>query len=151
MQKAKQGDTVRVHYRGTLEDGSVFDSSADGDPIEFTIGEGEVIPGFEDAVVGMAVGEKKEQRILPEQAYGDREEELMFEVDRSTLPADAELTVGDLLQLTFPNGETAPVKVAAVSDKSVQLDANHPLTGKTLIFELELVEIGEAAAQSARG
>lgn len=141
MKKAQKGDTVEVHYRGTLEDGEEFDSSRGGDPIEFTIGKGQVIPGFENAVTGMSEGEKKTQTISAEDAYGEREEELMFEVDRGSMPIDTEVNVGDILQLTFPNGETAPVRVAAVTEKSVTLDANHPLTGKALVFELELMKI----------
>lgn len=141
MKKAQKGDTVEVHYRGTLEDGEEFDSSRGGDPIEFTIGAGQVIPGFENAVVGMGEGETKQQTISADEAYGEHEEELVFEVDRTSMPIGSEVKVGDVLQLTFPNGETAPVRVAGMNEKSVMLDANHPLTGRTLVFELELVKI----------
>lgn len=141
MKKAQKGDTVEVHYRGTLEDGEEFDSSRGGDPIEFTIGAGQVIPGFENAVTGMSVGETKQEKVDADDAYGEREEDLVFEVDRTSMPIGEDVSVGDILQLTFPNGETAPVRVAALNEKSVMLDANHPLTGKTLVFELELMNI----------
>lgn len=141
MKKAEKGDTVEVHYRGTLEDGEEFDSSRGGDPIEFTIGAGQVIPGFENAVVGMGEGETRQQKIEANDAYGEHEEDLIFEVDRAAVPIGNDVSVGDILELTFPNGENAPVRIAQINEKSVMLDANHPLTGKTLVFELELMKI----------
>lgn len=141
MRTAKNGDSVQVHYRGTLEDGSEFDSSAGGDPIRFTIGSGEVIPGFEQAIVGMAVGEKKQQRIPAHDAYGEPQDDLIFEVGRDALPSDAEVKEGDVLEMTFPDGQVAPVRISGLSESTITLDANHPLTGETLIFELELVAI----------
>jgi peptidylprolyl isomerase len=138
---AKEGDTVRVHYHGTLEDGSTFDSSEGGDPIEFTIGKGEVIDGFERAVIGMEPGDKKRQKIEVADAYGERHPELVFEVERSNLPAGAEVSEGDFLEISLPDGSTAPVQVAGVSTKVLKLDANHPLAGKDLVFDLELVSI----------
>jgi peptidylprolyl isomerase len=140
--KARRGDTVNVHYRGTLDDGTVFDSSEGGDPIRFTIGGGEVIPGFENAVEGMSAGEKKTERIAAENAYGERDEELVFDVHRNQLPDDAEVSIGDTLQVGFPDGSSASVQVAALQEQTVTLDANHPLAGKALTFELELVGIG---------
>jgi peptidylprolyl isomerase len=141
MQQAKHGDTVRVHYRGTLDDGTEFDSSAGSEPIVFTIGEGQVIPGFESAVQGMAAGEKKKERIQANDAYGDRRDDLVFTVGREQMPEGTEVEVGDLLQVGFPDGSNAAVQVAAMDEQSVTLDANHPLAGKDLTFELELVAI----------
>jgi peptidylprolyl isomerase len=141
MQQAKRGDTVQVHYRGTLDDGTEFDSSAGSDPIVFTIGEGQVIPGFENALEGMTTGEKKTERIEAENAYGDHRDELVFSVGRDQMPDAEEVEVGDMLQVGFPDGSNAAVTVAAVDGDSVTLDANHPLAGKNLTFELELVSI----------
>ena len=141
MQQAKRGDTVRVHYRGTLDDGTEFDSSAGSDPIAFTIGSGQVIPGFENAIEGMAPGEKKTERIDAGNAYGGRRDDMVFTVGREQMPEDADVEVGDMLQVGFPDGSNATVQVAAIDERSVTLDANHPLAGKDLTFELELVSI----------
>jgi FKBP-type peptidyl-prolyl cis-trans isomerase 2 len=143
MPHAKQGDTVHVHYRGTLDDGSEFDSSTDGDPISFTIGSGDVIAGFESAITGMSAGEKKTAHMTAGDAYGERRDELVFKVGRDQIPPDNDVEVGDMLQVGFPDGTSANVQVAEVDDESVTLDANHPLAGKALTFELELVKIGE--------
>ena len=140
QQQAKRGDTVHVHYKGTLDDGSVFDSSEGSDPISFTLGGGDVIPGFENAIEGMSVGEKKTSRMEPGDAYGDRREELVFTVGKDEMP-EGDIEVGDMLQVGFPDGSSSAVQVAAVGDTSVQLDANQPLAGKALTFELELVRI----------
>jgi peptidylprolyl isomerase len=140
-QQAKRGDKVLVHYRGTLDDGSQFDSSEGGEPISFTLGEGEVIPGFENAVEGMTAGEKKTERMDPADAYGDHRNELVFTVGREQMPDGDEIEVGDMLQVGFPDGRNATVTVTAVEDGEVTLDANHPLAGKNLTFELELVSI----------
>ena len=141
--KAKRGDTVHVHYKGTLDDGSVFDSSEGSDPISFTIGGGQVIAGFENAIEGMSVGETKTSRMEPEDAYGDRREELVFSVGKDQMPEGADIEVGDMLRVGFPDGSSSAVQVAAVEADSVQLDANHPLAGKPLTFELELVRIDD--------
>lgn len=141
MSQAKRGDTVHVHYRGTLDDGSEFDSSAGSDPITFTIGAGQVIPGFENAIEGMSLGDKKTERIEAENAYGDRRDELVFTVPRDQMPDGADVEVGDMLRVGFPDGSNAAVQVSAMDDQSVTLDANHPLAGKNLTFELELVAI----------
>jgi FKBP-type peptidyl-prolyl cis-trans isomerase 2 len=143
MPHAKQGDTVHVHYRGTLDDGSEFDSSTDGDPISFTIGSGDVIAGFESAITGMSAGDKKTVHMTPGDAYGERRDELVFKVGRDQIPPDNDVEVGDMLQVGFPDGTSANVQVAELDDESVTLDANHPLAGKALTFELELVKIGE--------
>ena len=141
MQQAKRGDTVKVHYRGTLDDGTEFDSSAGSEPIAFTIGSGQVIPGFESAIEGMSTGDRKTERIEAGNAYGDRRDELVFKVGREQMPEGAEVEVGDMLRVGFPDGSDAAVQVAAVDEQSVTLDANHPLAGKDLTFELELVSI----------
>ncbi|MEA2570217.1 MAG: hypothetical protein QOI24_2218 [Acidobacteriota bacterium] len=140
MTQAKQGDTVHVHYKGSLEDGTLFDSSEGNDPISFTIGAGEVITGFEEAIVGMSEGDSKTERIVPARAYGDRRDELVFSVGRDQMP-EGEVEVGDMLSVGFPDGRTASVRIAELDDESVTLDANHPLAGKTLVFELKLVSI----------
>jgi FKBP-type peptidyl-prolyl cis-trans isomerase 2 len=140
MQQAKKGDTVHVHYKGTLDDGSVFDSSEGNDPISFTLGSGDVIPGFENAIEGMSIGERKTERMEPGDAYGDRREELVFTVGKDQMP-EGDVEAGDMLQVGFPDGSSSAVTVAAVLEDAVQLDANHPLAGKPLTFELELVSI----------
>ena len=141
MRKAKQGDTVHVHYKGTLDDGSVFDSSEGKDPISFTLGNGEVIDGFDNAVEGMSLGDKKTERFEPAQAYGDHHENLVFTVPKDQMPEGTEIEIGDMLQVGFPDGGSSAVTVAAGDDDGVKLDANHPLAGKALTFELELVSI----------
>lgn len=141
MTRAKNGDTVRVHYTGKLEDGSVFDSSEQRDPLEFTVGSGQVIPGFESAVTGMAVGESKSATLPPEEAYGPHREELMATVDKEQLPDDLDVAVGQRLQVQQPDGRRLVVSVAEIGDKTVTLDANHELAGKTLTFELKLVDV----------
>src|SRR5688572_23664454 len=132
MQQARRGDTVHVHYRGTLADGSEFDTSAGSDPIRFTIGAGEVIPGFETAVEGMSAGEKKTYTIPTDDAYGERREDLVFTVGRDQMPPGDEVEVGDMLRIGFPDGSSAAVQVAALDDQSITLDANHPLAGQAL-------------------
>jgi peptidylprolyl isomerase len=141
MQQAKRGDTVQVHYRGTLDDGTEFDSSAGRDPLEFTIGEGQVIPGFEEAVVGMATGDTKKQRIEAKDAYGEHSDELVFAVSRGRIPEGTEVAVGDTLRIGFGDGQTAAVQVTELDADTITLDANHPLAGEALTFELELVAI----------
>lgn len=141
MQQAKRGDTVHVHYRGTLDDGTEFDSSAGSEPIVFTLGAGEVIPGFEQAIEGMSAGEKKTERIEAVNAYGDRRDELVFTVGTDQMPEGGDVEVGDMLRVGFPDGSSAAVQVTALDDTQVTLDANHPLAGKNLTFELELVAI----------
>jgi len=141
MNQAKTGDTVRVHYTGKLEDGMIFDSSKDRPPLEFTIGGGEVIPGFESGIIGMEVGQVKTISIAPEEAYGPRREDLVLYVKKTDFPEDITPTVGQQLQIRQPNGRIIDLMVTEVGDESVTLDANHPLAGKTLIFDVELVEI----------
>jgi FKBP-type peptidyl-prolyl cis-trans isomerase 2 len=141
MAEAKQGDTVKVHYTGKLNDGTVFGSSVDSEPLQLTIGNGQVIPDVEQAVVGMNPGESKTVKVLPEQAYGLYQEEMVVEVDRNQLPSDLELEVGKQLQVHQQDGQKAVVTVVDVSESSVKLDANHPLAGEELTFDLQLVEI----------
>ena len=140
MAQVQNGDTVRVHYTGTLDDGTVFDSSKGREPIEFTVGGGQVIAGFDEAVSGMTAGEAKKVTIPAVQAYGERRDELMLRVDRARFPDDVEPQVGQQFQMSQGEQEFV-VNVAAVEGASVTLDANHPLAGKDLTFELELVDI----------
>lgn len=140
-QTAQLGDTVTIHYKGSLEDGSIFDSSEGADPLEFTLGEHQVIGGLEEAIVGMSAGEKKVATIAPDAGYGDREEELVFKVSRSSIQPGAEVEVGDSVRVQLPDGQSAAMHVMATDDMSITLDANHPLAGKTLIFNVELLSI----------
>jgi len=137
----KDGDTVKVHYTGQLEDGSVFDSSIQREPLEFTLGQGQLIPGFEKAVVGLKVGEKTTANIPCAEAYGDENPEMILEVEKSHLPEDLDPEVGVQLQLNQPDGQVIPVQITKVEGDKVTIDANHPLAGKDLIFNIELVEI----------
>lgn len=141
MAAAQQGDMVRVHYTGRLEDGSVFDSSDGGEPLEFTIGRGMMIPGFEQGVVGMEPGEVRTVIIAADQAYGIYQPQGVIEVARSEIPANIPLEVGTQLQATGPDGRPAYMTVLELSADRVKLDGNHPLAGKDLTFDLELVEI----------
>jgi peptidylprolyl isomerase len=142
MDSAKRGQTVRVHYTGTLEDGSVFDSSHGGDPLEFTLGSGQVIPGFDEAVAGMRVGESKSVTIPADQAYGPHRDELLLTIDRDQLPDEMVPEVGQTLQMS-DGRQTFPVTIREVGTSQVVLDANHPLAGKELTFDLSLVEVVE--------
>ena len=141
MAQVKKGDEVQVHYTGKLTNGDIFDTSIDGDPLQFTIGEGTVIPGFEQAIIGMEPGESKIADIPPDQGYGPRYENLVIEVDPDQLPAEMDPQVGQHLQIQLADGRTTVVKVSEISDESVKLDANHPLAGKTLTFDIQLVGI----------
>lgn len=141
MERARNGDTVSVHYTGKLTDGTVFDSSAEREPLKFTIGEQQVIVGFEQAIEGMATGEKKTVQIQPDQAYGPHHGELVFQIERGNLPGEIDPEVGQRLTFQRPDGQTVPLTVTAVTDSAVTLDANHPLAGRELTFDLELVDI----------
>jgi peptidylprolyl isomerase len=141
MSQAKKGDSVKIHYTGTLEDGTVFDSSAGRDPLDFTLGSGQVIVGFDEAVLGMSIGDKKKVSIPSHKAYGEKNEDLVIEVPKDQVPPDLNPEVGQKLQMGGPNGELVVVTVVEVNDAVVILDANPPLAGKTLIFDLELVAI----------
>ena len=141
MNTAKAGDTVRIHYTGKLEDGTRFDSSEGRDPLEFSLGGGQVIPGFDNAVEGMSVGEKKSVTIQPEEAYGPRRDQLIQDVPRDQLPDDMAPAVGMELQARNENGQVMRFAVTAVDDTSITVDGNHPLAGKPLDFDIELVAI----------
>lgn len=141
MSIAKQGDTVKVHYTGKLKDGSVFDSSANREPLEFTLGSGNMIPGFEQAVLGMDSGDKKTAEIPVDQAYGEKREDMIISVPRENVPGDIQPEVGQQLAIQQQGGQQVPVTVTEVTDEKVVLDANHPLAGKDLVFEIELVEV----------
>ena len=141
MSQAKSGDTVKIHYTGTLDDGTQFDSSAGREPLEFELGSGQVIPGFDKAVEGMAVGDSKNVRIEAVDAYGPRHEQLVQEVDRSLLPDDLDPREGMTLQSNSPDGQTMQFTVTAVAAETITVDANHPLAGQALSFDIELVEI----------
>lgn len=141
MSQAKSGDTVRIHYTGTLDDGTEFDSSAGREPLEFSLGGGQVIPGFDSAVNGMSVGDSKTVTISPEDGYGPRHEQLVQQVPKSTLPEDIEPAVGMQLQSQTPDGQIMNLVVVEIAEESITLDANHPLSGHALTFAIELVEI----------
>jgi peptidylprolyl isomerase len=137
----KDGKTVKVHYTGTLGDGTVFDTSVEREPLEFTMGEGRVIPGFEEAVKGMKVGQSKTVTIPADKAYGPHSDDLILVIERTQLPENLNPGVGQRLQMQQENGRLSVVIVTDVSPKTITLDANHPLAGKDLTFELKLVEV----------
>jgi len=141
MQQVKSGDTVKVHYHGKLTDGTTFDSSAGREPLEFEVGSGMVIKGFDEGVTGMKVGEKKTINIPVEEAYGEKQEEMMVEFPINQFPPDLKPEVGMPLTMTTAQGHPVQVVIAEVKSETVILDANHPLAGHDLIFDLELVEI----------
>ena len=141
MSQVKSGDKVKVHYTGKLEDGSVFDSSREREPFEFTVGAGQVIPGFDNGVVGMTAGDQKTLTIEAEQAYGQRRDELVLEVKKDMFPENITPEVGQQLQMEQQDGQVVNVVISEMKEEMVTLDANHPLAGKTLIFEIELVAI----------
>ena len=142
MQQAKSGDTVKVHYSGRLIDGTTFDSSSGREPLEFKVGNGDVIKGFDDGVTGMAVGEKKTVHIPADEAYGQKDENRIVDFPRTNFPADMEPEVGMQLNMTNGAGQVIPVVIVDVNEENVILDANHPLAGEDLIFDIELVDIG---------
>ena len=142
MSQAKSGDNVQIHYKGTLDDGSEFDSSAGRDPLAFQLGSGQVIPGFDKAVDGMTVGDSKTVRIEAADAYGERADELVQEVPKTALPPEMEPEVGMALQSQTPEGHVMNLVVTEVTEATITVDANHPLAGQALTFEIELVSIG---------
>jgi FKBP-type peptidyl-prolyl cis-trans isomerases 2 len=141
MQQVKKGDKVKIHYHGRLNDGTVFDSSNGRQPLEFEVGSGMVIPGFDAGVTGMAVGEKKTINIPFLEAYGPVREEMVIEFPKTNFPAELNPEVGMQLSMSNASGQQFPVVVKEIKEEVVVLDANHPLAGKDLIFDLELVEI----------
>ncbi len=144
-EQAKKGDTVRVHYEGRLTDGQVFDSSEGGEPLEFEVGSGQVITGFDEGVQGMSVGDKKTIEIEADDAYGQRNEALTREVPRDSMTLENDPQPGMNLVLQLPDGNEIPVAITEVTEEAITLDANHPLAGHKLIFDIELVGLTEAA------
>jgi peptidylprolyl isomerase len=142
MAQANAGDKVSIHYTGRLDDGTVFDSSREREPLQFEVGSGQVIPGFDRAVAGMEEGEQKTVRIPAEEAYGSRRDDLLLEVEKSAFPPAIEPEVGQRLQMSQGPGQPAVVTVTEVAEDKVTLDANHPLAGQDLTFDLELVQVG---------
>lgn len=141
MAQAKTGDTVHIHYTGRLADGTVFDTSQDREPLSFTLGEGRVIPGFEEAVAGMEPGESKVTEIPSTEAYGPRRPEMEMSVPRTQLPDGLDPQVGQQLQMQTAEGQAFPVRVTGTSDETIELDANHPLAGEDLTFDIQLVKV----------
>lgn len=144
MTKVKNGDKVKVHYTGTLEDGSVFDSSANREPLEFEVGGGQMIPGFDKGVVGMELNETKNISIASVDAYGEQRQELIQEVSKELLPKEMEVTVGQTLVSQTPEGQQFHVIVKEIKEDTIVIDGNHPLAGKDLKFEIKMVEITPA-------
>lgn len=141
MQQVKEGDVVRVHYTGKLTDGEQFDSSVGREPLEFTVGAGQMIKGFDDAMPGMSVGDKKTINIPPEHAYGEKNEQAIIEFPKENVPPEMKLEIGMQLQLKDQEGRPFPVTVSDIREDAVILDANHSLAGKELVFDIELMEI----------
>jgi len=142
MAQAKSGDVVHVHYTGKLDDQSVFDSSDGRDPLSFELGKGQVIPGFDGAVSGMEEGEKKTVTIESDEAYGPRVEQLVFTAPRENLPEGYDPKVGEVMRLEAKDGRQMDVMITHADEKGVRMDGNHPLAGKDLTFDIELVKIG---------
>lgn len=145
MSSAKRGDKVTVHYHGTLQDGTVFSSTRESEPLQFTIGQDQIIPGFEEAVVGMTEGEKKNFKLNPDQAYGDYHEDKVFNVPKDQIPNDINPEKGMSLQVQPQEGEALLVKVVNLDEQVVTLDANHPLAGEDLYFDIELLAVETAS------
>ena len=141
MAQAKKGDTVQVHYTGKLQDGTVFDTSRERHPLQFTLGNGQVIAGFENAIAGMNIGESKTAVIPVEQGYGPRRDEMIVTIKRDTLPPDLDARVGQRLEITQTDDQVMLVTVTGVTESGITIDANHPLAGKVLTFDLELLGI----------
>ena len=141
MSKAKGGDKVKVHFTGKLESGEVFAESRGGEPFEFLLGEGNVIPGFENGILGMEKGEKKTITVSPGEAYGQRSEELIANIKKADLPEDGSLVIGQKLKMQAPDGGHIDLVIAGIDEDFITLDANHPLAGNTLVFNVELIEI----------
>jgi peptidylprolyl isomerase len=141
MTEAKVGDTVTVHYTGSLDDGTVFGHASENEPLEFTIGQENILPSFEKAVIGMSEGDSKTVSIPPEDAFGEHREDLVFDVEKSAIPPNIELQQGAVLRVGSEAGDNFPVIVKNIGDKTVTLDGNHPLAGQVLKLDIKLVEI----------
>jgi peptidylprolyl isomerase len=151
MQKVEGGNYVSVHYKGTLADGEQFDSSEGRPPMEFKTGAGQMIKGFENAVMGMELNEKKTFTLSPEDAYGERDEKRTHQFPRAEIPPEITPEVGQLLALTSPEGQQIPARITTVDDKNVTVDLNHPLAGQSLTFEVEVVGISDTSTQQPAG
>jgi peptidylprolyl isomerase len=141
MAEAKVGDTVKIHFTGKLQDETVIETSKDRDPLEFKIGDGNVIPGLEQGVIGMAAGDKKTIAISPEDAFGQPQEDLLVDINKSEFPKDVELKAGAYLNIESSDGKEFKAKVVEIKEEMVTLDANHPLAGATINYDVELIEI----------
>lgn len=141
MAQAKIGDNVKIHYTGRLDSGEIFDSSKGREPLAFKIGDKSMIPGFEAAVIGMNIGDSKVEKIPAKDAYGEHNEQFVFTMGRENIPPDLNVEIGLELDMHGQSGECIPVVVTSLTDKDITLDANHPLAGKDLTFEIQLVEI----------
>ena len=141
MTQAKRGDTVKIHYTGRLEDTTTFETSAEHDPLQFTLGEGKMIPGFEKAVIGMKPGESKTVKVPADKAYGPYRKDLTIEVGREKIPPNLKAEVGHPLRIRLADGKTTMVKVIELSESTITLDGNHPLAGEDLTFDIQLIEI----------
>jgi len=151
MTGAKKGDTVKVDYEGSFDDGKIFDNSkSHGAPIEFEVGTGKVIKGFDDAIAGMKKGEEKTIKIAAADGYGEYMKELVKEVAKEQMPADQEPKAGMMLAIGLPNGEQIPAKITKVTDKTVTIDLNHPLAGKNLNFKLALVDLNSGSKEKSK-
>jgi len=139
--EAKNGDTVKVHYTGKLENGTQFDSSVSGDPLQFELGAGQLIPGFEQAVLGMSPGDSITTTISADEAYGPHQEEMVMVVEKEKFPPHIDPSIGQQLEVQYDEDRTINVRVTEVSEQEVTLDANHPLAGEDLVFDIKLVEI----------
>lgn len=140
-QTVKEGNTISVEYTGKFEDGEVFDTSRGKQPLSFTVGAGQLIPGFDSAVVDMAAGDQRTVTIEPKNGYGDYREDLLISMPKTNIPSDMDLEIGMMVNLTNKEGNPVPAKVKGLEEESVSLDVNHPLAGKTLVFEIEVVSI----------
>lgn len=143
MASVESGSAVQVHYTGKLEDGTVFDTSRDREPLNFTVGEGQVIPGFEKAVMGMEAGDSTTTEVPPQEGYGERREDLVVQVALDRISDEISPEVGQQLQLRLNDGRQVPVIVKSVNEGTVTIDANHPLAGKKLVFDIEVVDVGD--------
>ncbi len=151
MQKVEKGLFVSVDYKGTLQNGDVFDSSHGRHPLEVEIGAGHLIKGFEAALMGMSLNEKKQFTLTPEDAYGPKNEEYMHTFDRSEIPPEMDPQIGETVALTSPDGQEIPARITQVTDQQVIVDLNHPLAGESLTFEIQVVGISETPTQESDG
>jgi peptidylprolyl isomerase len=151
MQKVENDVYVSVHYTGTLDSGEVFDSSQGRHPLEFKVGSGQLISGFEQAVMGMSLNEKKSFTLSPEEAYGQRDENQILEYPAAQIPSGMDIEVGQTISFSTPQGQNVPAKVVAMDDEKLTFDLNHPLAGQSLTFAIEVVGISDTPSQAAAG